>query len=75
MTETLGKFGHHPDPAIDAEVEVETLQGYLCNAHGGLKRALDYQGATPASLNIKADVRRALETSGFTGNLGTRDHY
>lgn len=25
MTEKLGRFGHHPDPAIDFEVEVESI--------------------------------------------------
>jgi hypothetical protein len=70
MTEQPGKFGHHPDPLIDAEVEIETLQGYLWNAHSGLKRALDYQGVTPRTLGIKADVRRALEMSGHSGPLG-----
>lgn len=26
-TETLGRFGHHPDPATDFCVEVEVLEG------------------------------------------------
>jgi hypothetical protein len=75
VTEKLGKFGHHPDEAIDSDIEVEILQGYLSNAHDGLKRALDYRAATPDGLCIKADVRRALETSGFTGPLGHRTEY
>lgn len=60
----LQKFGHHPDPAIDAEVEISRLQGLLSEARGGLFRALDYRAATPNGLNIKNDVRSALERTG-----------
>lgn len=70
MTEQLGKYGHHPDPEIDADVEVERLQGLLCEAHGGLLRALDYRAATPVGLSIKDDIRDALRRTGFTGNMG-----
>ncbi len=35
-TERLGRFGHHPDPAIDFCVEVETLQGELFDIACGL---------------------------------------
>lgn len=75
MTENLAKFGHHPDETIDALVEIEVLQGYLANAHDGLKRALDYRAATPEGLGIKADVRRALEMSGHTESSGYRTEY
>ena len=75
MTENLGKFGHHPDETIDAEVEIEILQGRLSDAHTGLLRALDYRAATPEGLAIKGDVRRALEQSGFAGSLGHRAEY
>jgi hypothetical protein len=34
--EKLGRFGHHPDPAIDFEVEVETIQGLLYDATLGV---------------------------------------
>lgn len=70
MTETLGKFGHHPDPQIDAEVEIERLQGLLCEAHAGLVRALDYRAATPNGLAIKYDVRDALRRTEYKGDLG-----
>jgi hypothetical protein len=30
--EKLGKYGHHPHPAVDAEVEAERLEGLLCEA-------------------------------------------
>jgi len=69
----LGKFGHHPDPGIDAEVEIERLSGALASAHAGLLRALDYRAATPEGLEIKKTVRWALGESGFTGNLGEQN--
>lgn len=66
-------FGHHPDPAIDAEVELERLRGMLAEAHTGLLRALDYRAATPEGLAIKRDVRDALRRTGFDGHFGERD--
>jgi len=60
----LGKYGHHPDAAIDADVEIERLKGLLAEAHGGLLRALDYRAATPEGLSIKYDVRDALMRTG-----------
>lgn len=69
------KYGHHHDPQIDAEVEIGRLQGALCEAHGGLKRALDYRAATAEGLSIKYDVRDALQRSGFTGDLGYRSAF
>lgn len=35
-TERLGRFGHHPDPAIDFCIEVETLQGEIFDLGRGL---------------------------------------
>jgi hypothetical protein len=35
-SERLGRFGHHPDPAIDFCIEVETLQGELFDIACGL---------------------------------------
>jgi hypothetical protein len=71
MTEKLGQFGHHPEPQIDACIEVERLQGLLSEAHGGLLRALDYRAATPEGLSIKYDVRDALRRTGFDGPFGS----
>lgn len=64
QSETLGKYGHHPDTDIDADVEIQRLKGLLCEAHGGLLRALDYRAATPEGLAIKSDIRNALERTG-----------
>ena len=69
------RLGHHPDPEIDAEVEIERLTGLLSEAHAGLLRALDYRAATPEGLSIKYDVRDTLRRTGFAGNLGTRDQF
>jgi hypothetical protein len=75
MSETLAKFGHHPDPTIDAEIEVDRLLGLLSEAHAGLVRALDYRAATPEGLAIKADVRDTLRRTGYTGSMGYRAEY
>lgn len=68
--EDCAQFGHHPDPLIDAEVEVGRLQGLLMEAHGGLLRALDYRAATPEGLSIKHDVRDALRRTEYAGTMG-----
>ena len=36
MTAELGRFGHHPDPVIDYEVEVESLIGMKADLDAGL---------------------------------------
>jgi len=71
----VAKFGHHPDPQTDAEVEIDRLLGLLSEAHGGLLRALDYRAATPEGLAIKYDVRDALRRTGYAGNFGTRSEF
>lgn len=35
-TKTLGRFGHHPDPAIDFCVEVEGIQADVYEAQVGM---------------------------------------
>ena len=74
-TESLGKYGHHPDPMIDAQVEIDRLQGVITEAHGGLLRALDYRAATPEGLAIKADVRDCLQRTGYSGTMGIRSTF
>jgi hypothetical protein len=66
----VAQFGHHPDPLIDSNIEVERLQGLLYEAHMGLLRGLDFQAGTPNGLTIKADIRDALRRTGYTGNMG-----
>lgn len=71
-TVLVGRFGHHPDQEIDSEVEIDRLQGLLCEAQAGLVRALDFRTATPEGLSIKADVRDTLRRTGYTGDFGHR---
>jgi len=53
----LGKFGHHPDPAIDFEIEVESLQARLIDAKGGISKL----GTEPeAPVAVLADIERAM---------------
>lgn len=63
-------YGHHPDEAVDQEVEIDRLEGLLTEAHGGLLRALDYRAVTPEGLAIKADIRSTLARTGFAGVMG-----
>lgn len=71
----MTKFGHHPDPQTDIEIECDRLRGMLVEAHVGLIRALDFRTASPDGLAIKADVRRVLRETGFTGDLGYRQNF
>jgi hypothetical protein len=75
MSETLGRFGHHPVQVIDNQIEIDRLNGLLSEAHAGLIRALDYRAATPAGLAINRDIRDTLRRTGFTGNLGERAEF
>ena len=61
--EQLGRFGHHPEPLIDAEIEAQRLQGLLTNARTGLEQALGYRAVTPNGLYIKGCIREALRNS------------
>ncbi len=72
MSEPLGKYGHHPDCEIDADIEVERLQGLLYEARAGLFRGLDYRAATPEGLSIKYDLRDALRRTGLSGDLARK---
>lgn len=72
QTEILGKFGHHPDPAIDFEVEVTDLIGEAFEADQGMierepvvariRKAMEFRvGGIPSAIAAK-DTLRALET-------------
>jgi hypothetical protein len=69
----LGRFGHHPDPAIDFEVEVEELEGMAYNRRVGfdpeptldarVEKAMGFVvGGDPGAIAAKA-VLRDLEKS------------
>lgn len=34
---TLGRFGHHPDPAIDLCVEIDAIEGLAADVKAGLE--------------------------------------
>lgn len=69
--EKLGKFGHHPDPAIDFEVEIETIQSLLYDATHGvtsrddipaiserISKAMDFRvGGDPGAVAAKHMLR------------------
>lgn len=67
--ETLGRFGHHPDPADDFCVEVDIIEGLLADVRAGLAertdvlarvdRALAFRvGGRPDAIAAKANLRR-----------------
>lgn len=55
--EGLGRFGHHPDPAIDFCIEVETLESRLHQAENGLCKPGDKPETITAVLS---DIQRAM---------------
>jgi hypothetical protein len=70
----LGKFGHHPDPAIDFCVEVDALTGMAHDVHCGLANETEYVvrldralafnvGGDPHAVAAKANLRE-LDHSG-----------
>ena len=80
MSETLGRFGHHPNSAIDFCVEVEELMSIATDRKMGIhnpddgtlekrvERAMDFRvGGDASAIDAKAEVR-AIErhlASGF----------
>jgi hypothetical protein len=67
--ETLGRFGHHPDPAIDFEVEVEELIGMAYNRRvrfdpepdldARVERAMRFVvGGDPGAVAAKHELRK-----------------
>ena len=68
-TQTLGRFGHHPDPATDFEVEVESLDSIITDKERGLRageplplerirRAMEFRvGGVPTAISAKSVLR------------------
>ncbi|ABS68899.1 hypothetical protein Xaut_3671 [Xanthobacter versatilis] len=52
--EVLGRFGHHPDPAIDFCLEVEVIQGEAVNHHIG------FTNGAPSLDEMVARIERAM---------------
>ncbi len=70
MGEKLGRFDHHPDPAIDFCVEVEAIQGMAYEARAGMIgmgdirnrifRAMQFRvGGDEGAVRAKAMLREA----------------
>lgn len=55
MTEKLGKFDHHPDPAIDFCVEVETLENEVFN------HSIGFMNGTPSREQVRQRITRAMD--------------
>lgn len=81
--ETLGRFGWHPDPVIDFEVEVEALQGAIFDAThdmGGdplaLLRRIEVALSTNWLDQSARDAGRALATDAakLLAYIGQPDH-
>jgi len=54
-TEKLGRFGHHPDPAIDFCFEVETLDSEWLNTKIG------FMNGTPSVGELRRRTDRAMD--------------
>lgn len=54
-TEKLGRFGHHPDPAVDFCVEVETLDNEWFNTKIG------FMNGTPSVDELRVRTDRAMD--------------
>jgi hypothetical protein len=72
MSEQLARFGHHPDPAIDFCVEVESLESIVTDKELGLRanellplvrfdQAMEFQVGGDASAMKAKFVLRSLE--------------
>lgn len=57
VDDALGRFGHHPDPATDFEVEVTSLQGRLFNAKHAIP---DKHGLTESVAQVADAIKRAM---------------
>lgn len=73
MTEKLGRFGHHPDPAIDFCCEVDAIEGMVADHRAGLctkppirermAKALDFTVGGDINAVIAKDTLRALSVT------------
>ncbi len=60
-SEALGRFGHHPDPVIDFEIEVCDIVGEIKNDLCGIPPAFDiYEHVTKAFAFIVGGDLRAI---------------
>ena len=69
----LGRFGHHPDPAIDFCVEVDAIDGMIADHRAGLcskppiveriMKAMEFRVGGDAHAVAAKDTLRALSIS------------
>lgn len=73
---SLGRFGHHPDPATDFEVECDALMGLAYDAEHGMAcraavvermaRALEFRvGGVRSCINAKEALRERFNSLNF----------
>lgn len=74
MNEKLARYGHHPDPAIDFQVEVEEIQSIVADVKLGLRpkddieprmsQAMQFRvGGVPSAViakNMLREIERSL---------------
>lgn len=63
-TESLGRFGHHPDPIIDGEVELDRKDGQLAECHAILHGLIGLDLVAPRGVSLKSSARRVLREQG-----------
>lgn len=83
MAEALGRFGHHPNPAIDFCVEVEELMSIATDRKLGVsnpddrtlerrvERAMRFRVGGDLSAIDAKDELRAIDKAIVTGELST----
>lgn len=69
----LGRFGHHPDPAIDFCVEVEVIEGMAYDAKVGLaeRKAVEDRIFKAMMFNV-GGVGAAVEAKGRLRRIEAR---
>ena len=50
---TLGRFGHHPDPATDYCCEVDRLEGEAYEAGVGMRDPMDVRAAAEKAMGFR----------------------
>lgn len=59
-TEKLGRFDHHPNPAIDFCTEVDAIEGMLCELGNGVR-------TDRAEVNRRIDLAMTFRVGGDEG--------
>ena len=72
--DSLGRFGHHPDPATDFEIEVQALESIVTDREHGLRRSEPWPGERLAcAMTFKVGgVETAVEAKALLRDLEPR---